>query len=59
MGYDDFEDVMKHAYYYTRDTDTNFILWSRFPGREDVVWGAVETEEDAIENCAFMARRFS
>ena len=50
---------MKHAYYYTRDTDTNFILWSRFPGREDVVWGAVETEEDAIENCAFMARRFS
>jgi len=50
---------VKHVYYYTKDTETNFILWSRFSGREDVVWGSVETEAEAIEDCAFMARMFS
>jgi len=49
---------MKHFYYYTRDTATNFILWSRWPGREDCVWGGVETEAEAIENCEFMTRMF-
>ena len=48
---------MKHFYYYTRDTES-WTLWSRYPGREDVVWGSTDTEEQAIADTAWMTARF-
>jgi hypothetical protein len=50
----------RHYYYYTTGTGkTDFDLWSRFPGRKDVIWGSVGTEDEAIAECAEMNRRFA